>query len=80
MIFIVWITNDIHIDFNDIHWEGCLHIGRCFGEFISVYKHTCLLSVLFTYIGMYTSDLYCLIRGAYYHCYTSLQVEVMYIR
>ena len=28
MIFIVWITNDIHIDFNDIHWEGCLHITR----------------------------------------------------
>ena len=28
MIFIAWITNDIHIDFNDIHWEGCLHVTR----------------------------------------------------
>ena len=28
MIFIVWITDDIHVDFNDIHWEGCLHITR----------------------------------------------------
>ena len=28
MIVIVWIINDIHIEFNDIHWEGCLHITR----------------------------------------------------
>ena len=28
MIFIVWIINDIHIEINDIHWEGCLHITR----------------------------------------------------
>ena len=28
MILIVWIINDIHIEFNDIHWEGCLHITR----------------------------------------------------
>ena len=25
---IVWIINDIHMEFNDIHWEGCLHITR----------------------------------------------------
>ena len=36
MKFIVWITNDIHRIFNDIHWEECLHhrysiprIGNC---------------------------------------------------
>ena len=31
MKFIVWIINYIHIEFNDIHWEGCLHniITRC---------------------------------------------------
>ena len=23
MIFIVWTINDIHIDFNNIHWERC---------------------------------------------------------
>ena len=28
MKFIVWIINDIHMEFNDIHWEGCLHITR----------------------------------------------------
>ena len=28
MKFIVWIINDIHVKFNDIHWEGCLHITR----------------------------------------------------
>ena len=30
MKFIVWIINDIHVEFNesDIHWEGCLHITR----------------------------------------------------
>ena len=28
MKFIVWIINDIHMEFNDIHWEGCLHIRR----------------------------------------------------
>ena len=27
-IHIVWKTNDIRVDFNDIHWEGCLHITR----------------------------------------------------
>ena len=28
MKFIVWIINAIHVKFNDIHWEGCLHIRR----------------------------------------------------
>ena len=28
MKFIIWIINDIHVEFNDIHWEGCLHITR----------------------------------------------------
>ena len=28
MKFIIWIINDIHMEFNDIHWEGCLHITR----------------------------------------------------
>ena len=28
MKFIKWIINDIHMEFNDIHCEGCLHITR----------------------------------------------------
>ena len=28
MKFIVWIINDNRMEFNDIHWEGCLHIVR----------------------------------------------------
>ena len=28
MKVIVWIFNDIHMEFNDIHWEGCLHVRR----------------------------------------------------
>ena len=35
MKFIVWIINDIHMEFNDIHWEGCLHITRRFIREIS---------------------------------------------
>ena len=27
MKVIVWIINDIHMEFNDIHWEGCLHVS-----------------------------------------------------
>ena len=32
MKFIVWIINDIHMGFNDIHWEECLHITRHFNQ------------------------------------------------
>ena len=28
MKFMVWIINDIHVEFNDIHWVGCLNITR----------------------------------------------------
>ena len=28
MKFIVWIINDIHMEFNDIHWAGYLHMTR----------------------------------------------------
>ena len=26
MKFIMWIINDNRMEFNDIYWEGCLHI------------------------------------------------------
>ena len=28
MKFIVWIITDIHMELNDIHWEGCRHTTR----------------------------------------------------
>ena len=28
MKFIIWVINDIHMEFDDIHWEGCQHITR----------------------------------------------------
>ena len=39
MIFIVWIINDIQIEFNDIHWEGdVIFIGIIY---IDTYSRYC---------------------------------------
>ena len=42
MEIMVWIINDIHMEFNDIHWEGCLHI-RTLKFVTSGYVQTSLL-------------------------------------
>ena len=49
MKFIVWIINYIHIEFNDIHWEGCLHKMRrdyCLAVHTGFQSHTIIMTVL----------------------------------
>ena len=49
MIVMVWIINDIHIEFNDIHWEGCLHITRR----VCVCVRTCARVCVCVCVGVY---------------------------
>ena len=46
MKFIVWIINDIHVKFNDIHWEGCLHITRHSLQSVDVGHHDDVFRIL----------------------------------
>ena len=67
MNLIVWIINDIHMEFNDIHWEGCLQHNETY------YAHVVIRNVLavlketdtdrYDEVEHYFTAFYCLLRN-----------------